>query len=169
MKKILIACDGSPFGDAGVKTACELIRDLRNPEVRVLTVYELPGPVATEPFVPMPVYTRAIVDGLHANAERMAEGASRVIQSEFPEIAVETCVVIGKPAVEIVNDAREWGSDLIIVGSHGHGFWNRALLGSVSDAVVHNAPCSVLVVRPLEHGNERQIPQANRLGARFDG
>jgi len=84
MKKILIACDGSPFGDAAVKTACELIRDLRNPEVRVLTVYELPGPVATEPFVPMPVYTKAIVDGLYVKAERIAQAASQVIRSEFP-------------------------------------------------------------------------------------
>jgi nucleotide-binding universal stress UspA family protein len=96
----------------------------------------------------MPVYTKAIVDDLQFNSERIAEAASRVVRTEFPNIPVESRVVMGKPGNEIVNDARQWGSDLIIVGSHGHGFWKRALLGSVSDAVVHRAPCSVLVVRP---------------------
>ena len=47
----------------------------------------------------------------------------------------------------IVEEAQNWEADLIIVGSHGHGFWKRSFLGSTSDKVIHNAPCSVLVVR----------------------
>ena len=50
---------------------------------------------------------------------------------------------------QIIELAREWGADLIVVGSHGRGFWGR-LLGSVSTGVVHHAPCSVLVVRKRE-------------------
>ena len=46
-----------------------------------------------------------------------------------------------------IEEAQNWGADLIIVGSHGYGFWSRALLGSVSNAVINHAPCSVLVVR----------------------
>ena len=50
-----------------------------------------------------------------------------------------------------VETAEEFGSDLIIVGSHGYSRWERLLLGSVSQSVVHHAPCSVLVVRePVE-------------------
>jgi nucleotide-binding universal stress UspA family protein len=52
----------------------------------------------------------------------------------------------GPAAKEIIDKAERWRADLIVVGSHGYGFWGR-LLGSVSNYVVHNAPCSVLVVR----------------------
>jgi nucleotide-binding universal stress UspA family protein len=46
-----------------------------------------------------------------------------------------------------VQIARTSGADLIILGSRGHGKLEELLLGSVSDAVVREAPCSVLIVR----------------------
>ncbi len=51
------------------------------------------------------------------------------------------------PKESIVEEAQKWSADLIVLGSHGYGFWERMLLGSVSNAVVHHAPCSVLIVR----------------------
>ena len=56
-------------------------------------------------------------------------------------------VLDGSPQRVLIEKAAEWGADLIVTGSHGYGFWSRALLGSVSNSVVHHAPCSVLVVR----------------------
>lgn len=53
----------------------------------------------------------------------------------------------GDPGEAIVEAARAERTDLIVVGSHGRGPLGRALLGSVSDHVVRNAPCPVLVVR----------------------
>jgi nucleotide-binding universal stress UspA family protein len=47
----------------------------------------------------------------------------------------------------IVEEARDWGADLIVLGSHGYGRVRRVVLGSVAAAVVAIAPCSVLVVR----------------------
>jgi nucleotide-binding universal stress UspA family protein len=47
----------------------------------------------------------------------------------------------------ILEAADQFGADLLIVGSHGRGFWGRLTLGSVSDAVVHHAKYPVLVVR----------------------
>ena len=47
----------------------------------------------------------------------------------------------------IVEEARGWGADLIVGGSHGYGFMKRMLLGSVAGTVVANAHCSVHVVR----------------------
>jgi nucleotide-binding universal stress UspA family protein len=54
---------------------------------------------------------------------------------------------MGMPEQILLETAKEWNADLIVVGSHGRGFWGRMLLGSVTDALVHHAPCSVLVVR----------------------
>ena len=50
---------------------------------------------------------------------------------------------------EILTLAEEIGAGLIVLGSRGHGRIRRALMGSVSDAVVRHAHCPVLVVREL--------------------
>ena len=50
------------------------------------------------------------------------------------------------PASEILAVATEHGADLIVVGSTGHGAWTGAILGSVSQRVLHHASCPVLVV-----------------------
>jgi nucleotide-binding universal stress UspA family protein len=47
----------------------------------------------------------------------------------------------------ILDEAEKWKADLIVVGSHGYPAWERLLLGSVSQAVVSHAKCSVEVVR----------------------
>ncbi|MBK8302980.1 MAG: universal stress protein [Chloracidobacterium sp.] len=59
---------------------------------------------------------------------------------------INTQIVNGDPGQQLVEIAKAWDADLIVVGSHGRGFWGR-LLGSVSDGVTHHSPCSVLVVR----------------------
>jgi len=55
-------------------------------------------------------------------------------------------IVLGKPEVEIHATAKELGSDLIVVGSHGrHGL--ALLMGSTANGVMHGANCDVLAVR----------------------
>jgi len=55
-------------------------------------------------------------------------------------------IVLGKPEVEIHSTAKELGSDLIVVGSHGrHGL--ALLMGSTANGVIHGASCDVLAVR----------------------
>jgi nucleotide-binding universal stress UspA family protein len=61
--------------------------------------------------------------------------------------AVESAVVIGSPSQEILTAANEPGVDLVVVGARGLGPIKRLVLGSVSERVVHHAPCAVLVVK----------------------
>jgi nucleotide-binding universal stress UspA family protein len=51
-----------------------------------------------------------------------------------------------QPAHEIADLAREADADLIVVGSRGHGLIAGLLLGSVTQRLLHVAPCPVLVV-----------------------
>ena len=51
------------------------------------------------------------------------------------------------PSIEICKIARETGASLIVLGSHGRTGVLRRLLGSVAEATVRHAPCSVFVVR----------------------
>jgi nucleotide-binding universal stress UspA family protein len=62
-------------------------------------------------------------------------------------VTVSFLVWTGDPAGSIVSAAEAESADLVVVGTHGRGAIGRLLLGSVSDHVVRNAPCPVLVVR----------------------
>lgn len=84
-------------------------------------------------------------------AEQHLKSAEAQIRGRFAgeELDLTTEVIRGYPDKAIIDAAMEWKADLIVVGSHGRGFWGR-LLGSVSNGVVHHATCSVLVVRKPE-------------------
>lgn len=62
-------------------------------------------------------------------------------------LTVRTLVKTGAPHEVIVAAADELGADLIVLGTHGRGGINRALLGSVADRVVRLAACPVVTVR----------------------
>jgi nucleotide-binding universal stress UspA family protein len=63
------------------------------------------------------------------------------------ELSVDTSVRHGDPRRVIVDEAMQWGADLIIIGARGHSALERWLIGSVAQNVVAHAPCSVEVVR----------------------
>lgn len=54
--------------------------------------------------------------------------------------------VVGSPGRSICQAAKAWEADLIVVGSHQRKGLSEMILGSVSNYVLHHAPCSVLVV-----------------------
>ena len=64
-----------------------------------------------------------------------------------PQLNVKTEVLAGSAKRVILEDAETFGADLIVVGSHGQGNFERFLLGSVSQAVALHAKCSVEIVR----------------------
>jgi nucleotide-binding universal stress UspA family protein len=53
------------------------------------------------------------------------------------------------PKELILQDADEWGADLIVCGSHGRRGLSRFLLGSVSEAIATHAKCSVEIIRQV--------------------
>lgn len=63
----------------------------------------------------------------------------------------EAVVRDGEPGPAIVEEAKEWGAGLIVVGSRGHTGLRRMLAGSVSQYVVDHAPCPVEVVHVKEN------------------
>lgn len=80
-----------------------------------------------------------------STAEQIIRSAGEALSSLG--LATETVVREGDPRSAIVDEAKEWGADLIVVGSHGRTGLTRWLLGSVAQAVVGHAPCSVEVIR----------------------
>ena len=67
------------------------------------------------------------------------------------------------PKSVIIDEAEEWGADLIVVGSHGRTGIKRWLLGSVAQSIVSQAPCSVYVVRERSEKQARENLKPLRL------
>lgn len=148
--KILIATDGSDFSRAAVAKCCQMLKLSENPqEIKIISVYEQMAPMAAEPFAISAQYYQEMMDLARKQCETFAADSAEQIGKILPgsNFNVETEVRLGAPARVIVDEAKDWNADLIVVGSHGRSFWGRLTLGSVSDAIVHHAPCSVLVAR----------------------
>jgi nucleotide-binding universal stress UspA family protein len=147
--KILIAADGSEFSRKAIVKACRLLNFDAGTEVKVVSVYEQMMPMATEPFAVSAQYYQEMTDLARRQAEVFAADSAELIRKSLNGAGanVETIVLLGAPSGAIVEEAANWGAELIVVGSHGRGFWGRLTLGSVSDAIIHHAPCSVLIAR----------------------
>lgn len=82
-----------------------------------------------------------------ARAADDATSAVDHVRRELALVGSESRVLRGDPAAAICQLAKELSARAIVVGSRGRGGLKRALLGSVSDQIVRNAPCSVIVTR----------------------
>jgi nucleotide-binding universal stress UspA family protein len=61
-------------------------------------------------------------------------------------VTTQALVLQGNPALAIIEKAGELDADMIILGSHGHGLLHKAILGSVSESILHKSPIKVLVI-----------------------
>jgi nucleotide-binding universal stress UspA family protein len=139
---ILLATDGSKEAQLAATTAADLT-EKTNSELHVVTV----GP--DYPLYELPEHPAEFEDVLRKNrreAKEMLE--QQVKQMEAAGVTInEIHLREGRAAEEIVQVAEEIGAGLIVMGSRGYGRLRRALLGSVSDAVVRHAHCPVTIVR----------------------
>lgn len=147
--KILLAADGTAQSEAATG-AIAGFKLSDGDEIKIISIIDMAVPLVINvgaEFVP--TTTAEIEQTAHENAERILEAAQRKIREIVgnENVLVSTETLFGSPDSRIVETAEKMNANLIIVGSHGYNRWERLLLGSVSDSVVHHAPCSVLVVR----------------------
>lgn len=146
MKKLLVATDGSDFSRRALKAALELARKF-NSEVELLfvildpIVYRFDGINSFSEF-----------DNYVASAEHAEQDGEIVLKAaleglDIRGITLEKKKLHGNPANEIIHEAENENSDLIVMGSHGYGAIVGSILGSVSQKVLHEAKCSVLIVK----------------------
>ena len=139
---ILLATDGSEEAQLAAATAADLA-EKTNSELHLITVgpdyplYELPE---------HPAEFQDVVSENRREAKEVLEQQAKRIEESGGTVK-ETYLREGRAAEEIVEVAEEIGAGLIVMGSRGHGRLRRALLGSVSDAVVRHAHCPVTIVR----------------------
>jgi nucleotide-binding universal stress UspA family protein len=137
---ILVGHDGSECAQHALRWAGELARrsglDLH--VLRAWSMTSAPRPASWSPgyVPPMDDWAGAVYEELnkHVTAARLD-----------PSVRVTCHVVHRSPAKGLIETAA--GADLLVVGARGRGGFGGLLLGSVSDQVVHHAPCPVTVIR----------------------
>ena len=135
-KRILCAVDFSPDSLAAFDVAVETAR-LYSGSLHIFHVID------AQPAVPPQVEIR-IVEEANAAMEKVVASA----ESSLDGLAFTTEVTSGQAFVEIVERAREWRADLIVLGSKGITSLEEIIIGGTAENVMKEAPCSVLVVRP---------------------
>ena len=146
--KIFLAVDGSEHSEAAADEVAR--RPWPTPtEVRVVTAVSLRVPIAPDPLVLYVGYREEMMEAQRARARDLLEKTIERLRAgeQGGQFVISTEILEGSPRQAIVEEAERWEADMIVVGSHGYGRLERFLLGSVSQAIVTHAPCSVLIVR----------------------
>jgi nucleotide-binding universal stress UspA family protein len=145
--KIILAVDDSEYSFEAV----ESVRAQQLPpgtEVRVLSAVEQIPPPAAALWYDAHGSLEDAHQRLSNHAAVLTQGAVEALRSAG--LNAESVVRQGDPRSVIVDEAKDWDADLIVLGSHGYTGIKRWLLGSVAQYVVNHALCSVLVVRKKE-------------------
>lgn len=140
LRRILVAHDFSNDSELALQYALLLAQE-NQAELHLLHV--------------LPVTIAPSMTGMPSSIEDDFQGAVRRLYQSVPIEAhlwcsVKQAVRMGQPYREILGYAEENEIDLICLGVHGAGFAMRALFGSNADRVLRQAPCPVLITRPLK-------------------
>jgi nucleotide-binding universal stress UspA family protein len=142
LERILVAYDFSDYSELALKYALSLAQE-HQAELHVLHV--LPPGSVSEPELTW--YPMGKDTAYHQAARRLHRA---IPQETYLWCQVKHAVSEGHPYREILNYAEKHAIDLISLGAHGAGFGMRTLFGSNVDRVLRQAPCPVLVARPLK-------------------
>ena len=145
--RILVPVDGSPTSDQGLEEAVKLAR-LTGARLRLIHVLDL--------------FTYATgMDGFSMTAELLpvlreagekvlATGKARVEAAGVPVEAALLESLAGRVCDQVVADAKTWGAELIVIGTHGRRGVGRVFMGSDAEQIVRLASSPVLLVRAPE-------------------
>jgi nucleotide-binding universal stress UspA family protein len=144
-RNVLLAYDGSPDAELALAHAVGMAQVYRA-RLRIVAVTPPPPLLAWQ----APGGTRAIHE---AEQSELAEKLRLAADGVPDDLSVTTQLLDGDPAREILAAAREHDHDVIVLGSRGRGRVSAALLGSVSNRVMHDAEVPVIVIhRPRNDG-----------------
>lgn len=144
-KRILVPTDGSDSSKLAFSKAVKLAR-LANAEVLLVHVT----------FTPQAYWGNNLAYGVTISEEELQDLGNTIIEETIKDIDLSNIkltsrIISGSPPNIVVNLADEENIDLVIMGSHGHGPFAGAFLGSVSQRVLAKASCPVMVVKDTNY------------------
>ena len=133
-KKILCAVDFDQNSLKALRLATELASEHQG-TLRLIHVVAIPpGPEVALPFGKMEAGARSKLEDL---ARSRIPGKTRH----------DVVIMIGDPGACVVQAAKEWHADFVVMATHGRKGLRHLVLGSVAERVIREAPCPVLTVR----------------------
>lgn len=141
-KRILVPVDGSEASTLGLKEAVGLARN-HGARLRLLHVVD-ESVLALTPEVGVVDITETLIEAgtdTLKKARALAERHGVKVDTVMPEN------LSGRVADVILNEARNWRADVIVMGTHGRRGISHMLLGSDAEGVVRSSPVPVLLVR----------------------
>lgn len=142
-KSILVATDGSKYSMAA---ASEAIRLARRNGSYLTVISVVPSELATPADIVSTVHKHEFMaEKEMRQAENIVKAVKESAQKEG--VSVKAFVVSGKPALAIVETAKDRNADLIVVGNHARTGIKKLLMGSVAERVIVLSSCPVLVVK----------------------
>jgi len=144
--KVLIAIDESVYSRAALQSVCDRPWPAGS-KFKLVTV--------VEPFHPEYAGWQTTYVPVAAEAQKtLADAAAKLLESATQTLAqsvgqenVDEELAEGYIKERILESAKEWDADLIVLGSHGRRGFTKFLLGSVSETIASHATCSVEIVR----------------------
>lgn len=154
-QRILVAIDGSEGAEIAFKKAVEIA--VRNNGVLVLTHIVDTHSFQTFTSLESRITDERFLEQLNATADNTLNAYVEYAAGQgLAEDQIESLLKHGSPKVEIAERLpKEFGIDLLVLGATGMNAFTRLFIGSVSEYVVRNAPCDVLIVRTGEVEHDR--------------
>jgi nucleotide-binding universal stress UspA family protein len=148
--RVLVGTDGSEGARSSFGSAAEIL-DRDRCTIEVATAVSHPWMFAGT--YPAGTFLGQVVDPQSLEKERIEQGRAIARRASAEASAagfkvMEEAVLVGRPGHQLLEEAEDFGADLVVVGSRGMGSIGRTFLGSVSDQVVRHAPATFLGRRP---------------------
>ncbi|MGB7087429.1 MAG: universal stress protein [Phormidesmis sp.] len=172
LNKILVAINESAASKRAFEHALEFSKAL-SAELILVYVLDVFDPASPQhPVIPVDNYSMELDKLVQENYEREwnafvehSEALLKQKQAEAEALSISASHIMpyGRPGPAICKVAETTHADLIIVGSRGHSGLKEMVLGSVSNYIMHHAPCSVTVIHP--HSSQAPTAQEQRSEA----
>jgi nucleotide-binding universal stress UspA family protein len=141
-KRILVPIDGSDTANLGMR---EAIRLAKNTGAKIRLLHVVDEAVRLH-YAEAPTYSIQLLRRLEKQGTRILEKGKREASKQGVDVSTSMDKKLAPVADTIVEGAKKWSADVIVLGTHGRRGFGRLVMGSDAESIVRTAPVPVLLI-----------------------